>query len=170
MIIVAKTKHLDHAGAAKRVHTWVQRTGCWGGAISCCCCSGTSAPGCVGCGTSAWLAGTACAGCCCVYVTRLLAPYVAVAVVAGIAAVAGAGAAAAAGASGTRLKASSISAFVSPFFSRNERLAETGEPRTCARCPHQHVPVQAPRREQQGEKGCPSGFDQRANPDIFSSG
>jgi hypothetical protein len=123
-------------------HTCVQRTGCGGGATSCCCCSGTKVPGCAGWGTSAWLAGAAWAGGCCVYVTRLLAPYVGGAVVAGTATVAGAGAAGA-GASGTRLKASSISALVSPFFSRNERLAETGDPRTCARCPHQHVPVQA---------------------------
>lgn len=65
----------------------------------------------------------ACWGCW-VYVTRLLAPTVGVLLVA-------AGDAAAGASGGTRLKASSISAAVSPFFSRNVLLADSADPRTC---------------------------------------
>jgi len=57
-----------------------------------------------------------------VYVTRLFAPTVGVLLVAG---------AAGATSGGTRLKASSISAEVRPFFSKKARLAVSADPRTC---------------------------------------
>jgi hypothetical protein len=65
----------------------------------------------------------ACWGCW-VYVTRLLAPTVGVLLVA-------AGAEAGGASGGTRLKASSISAAVSPFFSKKVLLADSADPRTC---------------------------------------